>query len=104
MSLQESIEFKLRETTEPLYLEVVNESSMHNVPENSETHFKILVVSKFFENMSRLERQQKVFEILKEEMASGIHALSQRVLTPGEWKPQNFSSPPCMGKGQGKPS
>lgn len=33
-------------------IEVVNESHRHNVPENSETHFKVLVVSEDFNNLT----------------------------------------------------
>lgn len=46
-AITEAITAKL----EPIHLEVVNESYMHNVPKGSETHFKVLVVSGKFESL-----------------------------------------------------
>ena len=40
MNIQNSIEDKLTEHFEPAFLEVTNESSQHNVPIGSETHFQ----------------------------------------------------------------
>lgn len=34
----------IKDGLQPVHLEVVNESYMHNVPKGSETHFKVLVV------------------------------------------------------------
>lgn len=46
-AITEAITAKL----EPIHLEVVNESYMHNVPKDAETHFKVLVVSAKFESL-----------------------------------------------------
>lgn len=46
-AITEAITAKL----DPIHLEVVNESFMHNVPKDAETHFKILVVSAKFESL-----------------------------------------------------
>ena len=35
----------------PAHLQVINESYMHNVPQGSETHFKVVVVSEKFKNL-----------------------------------------------------
>jgi stress-induced morphogen len=42
------------------HLEIINESHMHNVPKEAETHFKIVVVSPQFEGVTRVRREQKV--------------------------------------------
>ncbi len=85
----------------PEQLGLENESSHHSVPPGSETHFKLLLVSKHFEGKSRIDRQRLVNELLKGELASGLHALTQKTLTPAEWDLQkdslNFISPECMG-------
>lgn len=85
----------------PLHLEIENESFMHSVPPGSETHFKVLVVSAAFEGKSRIDRQRLVNELLKAELQSGLHALTQRTLTPAEWDLQknqmHFQSPECLG-------
>lgn len=46
-AITEAITTKL----DPIHLEVVNESYMHNVPKDAETHFKVLVVSEKFESL-----------------------------------------------------
>ena len=45
MRIQKSIENKLRNQLEPEFLQVENESSQHNVPPGSESHFKVTIVS-----------------------------------------------------------
>lgn len=85
----------------PAHLEVENKSSQHSVPAGSETHFKVLIVSEIFNGKSRIDRQRLVNEALKSELQSGLHALTQRALSPEEWEKQkatiNFESPECMG-------
>lgn len=98
--IEAAIVTKLTERFQPSHLEVVNESHMHSVPRNSETHFKVLVVSEVFANQSRIARQRLVNEALKFELANGVHALTQRTMTPDEWEKQGaegFVSPECHG-------
>lgn len=42
---------KLQKRFNPTVLRLINESFMHNVPEGSETHFKVVVVSDEFDGM-----------------------------------------------------
>lgn len=102
MSLRQfRLEKMLRTGLEPVQLEIVNESHLHSVPKHSETHFKLLIVSKKFEGLSRVERQRLVNQIIQPEFETGLHALTQRTLTPEEWESQkenlNFNSPECRG-------
>lgn len=87
----------------PVYYELENESHLHSVPLNSETHFKLLLVSECFQNLSRVQRQQLVYSKLSLEFSQGLHAFSQRLYTPQEWielKDQvKFQSPQCASKG-----
>ena len=99
MSVQASIEQKLSEAIELDHLEVLNESGNHNVPANSETHFKVTTVSKQFEGMSLIARHRKVNEILAEELAGPVHALSIHAYTEEDWRRRNGEapmSPPCL--------
>ncbi len=84
----------------PSHLEVVNESHMHSVPVNSETHFKVVIVSSEFESMRAVKRHQSVYGILKEELAGPIHALAIHAFSPLEWQGDAPDSPNCMGSGQ----
>ncbi|MFT6899708.1 MAG: BolA protein, partial [Paraglaciecola sp.] len=45
MIIQDRIQGKLTATFTPSHLEVINESFMHNVPQGSESHFKVVIVS-----------------------------------------------------------
>ena len=42
---------KLSEALNPSHLQVINESHMHSVPKGSETHFKVVVVTKSFDGL-----------------------------------------------------
>lgn len=42
---------KLQNRFNPKVLQLVNESHMHNVPKNAETHFKVVIVSDEFSGM-----------------------------------------------------
>ena len=49
-------------------------------------HFEALIVSREFEGLNRVKRQQRVYQIIKGRLDSGeLHALSMRTLTPEEW-------------------
>ena len=49
-----------------------------------ETHFSIRIVSAEFAGLSRVERQRRVYDILSEELADRVHALSLTALSPAE--------------------
>ena len=52
-------------------------------------HFEAIVVSAEFEGKSRVQRQQRVYQTLKEKLATGeLHALSFKTFTPAEWSVQ----------------
>jgi len=93
------IERKLTELFKPSYLEIINESYMHSVPKNSETHFKVVVVSENFVDKKPLARHRLVNDALKEELNSGVHALSINAFTQEQWQKgkQVEKSPNCMG-------
>jgi stress-induced morphogen len=95
---------ELLKSLEPLHIELVNESDDHSGPPGRETHFKLLIVSSQFENLSRVDRQRVIYQKLNSELQSGLHALSLRALTAQEWSLQNnkerdlFQSPECVKK------
>jgi len=72
---------------------------MHSVPKDSETHFKVVVVSDKFENVKLISRHRLVNDALKQELAEGVHALSINAYTPQQWDQgkQVERSPNCMG-------
>jgi BolA protein len=98
-SLEERIREKLDADLSPSVLDVVNESRMHNVPEGSETHFKVVIVSAAFEGMPQVARHRRIYAVLAEEMKAGVHALAITSRSPGEWEgaPEANESPLCRG-------
>lgn len=102
MSMQQTITEKLAGALSPEHLEVINESHMHNVPEGSESHFKVVIVSDRFEGMPLLARHREVNALLADELAGGIHALALHTMTMKEWFDKGNAplSPPCMGGGK----
>ncbi len=103
MIVQNSIEAKLRAGLSPGHLDIMNESHMHSVPANSETHFKVVVVSESFAGKTRITRHQTVNSLLAEELAGPVHALSIQAHTPEEWTARGgtvLDSPECLGGGK----
>ncbi|MBL0012038.1 MAG: BolA/IbaG family iron-sulfur metabolism protein [Nitrosomonas sp.] len=102
--MKKSIETKLQ-SLKPEFLEVVNESYKHNVPEGSESHFKVTVVSDEFSGKMLLARHRMVNNILADELANSIHALVLHTMTIEEWFEKNGicnDSPPCLGGAKSK--
>merc|ERR1739836_179975 len=76
----------LEQKFNPAHLELLNESSGHNVPAGSETHFKVLVVSDSFDSVRLVDRHRMVNEALSEELSTGLHALSIVAKTEEQWR------------------
>lgn len=101
--IQNQIEEKLRADLDIFHLEVVNESNKHNVPPESESHFKVLIVSDDFCEKKLIARHRRVNGALKEELKL-IHALSLHLCTRSEWEEKQQitpESPPCLGGSKG---
>ena len=88
MDVANRIRTKLTEALSPTRLEVVDDSAKHighaGHDGRGESHFAVVVVSEEFEGLSRVDRQRRVYDLLAEELADRIHALSLRTLTPAE--------------------
>lgn len=100
MTVTQSITDTLQGALAPTHLEVINESSGHNVPAGSETHFKVVVVSPVFEGESRIGRHRQINGLLADQLAGGVHALSIQAHTPDEWSARGQlvnASPECRG-------
>ncbi|MCB1690200.1 MAG: BolA/IbaG family iron-sulfur metabolism protein [Halioglobus sp.] len=100
MTVQQDIEQKLQATFSPVALEVANESHMHSVPANSETHFRVVLVSANFDGCRSVARHQQVYAALAEQMAGPVHALALHTYSPAEWQAREQpapASPQCHG-------
>ena len=102
MSMQNTIEQKLAGEFATQYLQVENESHMHNVAPGSESHFKVTIVSDTFTDQMLIKRHRMVNQALQQEMQI-IHALAIHTLTPDEWQARAGNvadSPHCRGGGK----
>lgn len=92
---QSAIEAKLSAAFAPERLEVINESHLHAGHHHGddhhaafdgtgETHFRVRIVSAAFEGMGRVARHRAINEVLKDELAGGVHALALEPSAPGE--------------------
>lgn len=102
MTMQANIENKLASEFDADYLQVENESHMHNVAPGSESHFKVTIVSDSFRDQMLLKRHRRVNHVLQAELQQ-IHALALHTLTPDEWRARGGAvadSPKCRGGGK----
>ncbi|WP_025772219.1 BolA family protein [Thioalkalivibrio sp. HK1] len=98
MIVQERLRRKIETALHPMHLEVINESDGHNVPPGSETHFKVVVVCRAFTGKPRIAQHRMVFQAVKEEMESGVHALALHTYSEDAWaKALVPDSPRCLG-------
>ncbi len=100
-SRQDRIKEKLINEFKPKHLEVINESYKHSVPKDSETHFKLVIVSNEFKNKSTIEIHRKIYNMFIDEMGdkkdNKLHALSIHTKTEDDWK-SVLESPDCVFK------
>ena len=96
MSVERAIKNKLAALS-PRHLSVDNESHKHSVPENSETHFRVEIVSEAFSGVRAVQRHQKVYQLLQEELAGPVHALAIHAYAPDEFQGEAPASPECRG-------
>ncbi|MDI9245118.1 BolA/IbaG family iron-sulfur metabolism protein [Marinobacter sp. CHS3-4] len=107
MKIQTSIEQKLEQAFNSDLIAVENESHKHNVPPNSETHFKVTVVSGDFDGQGKVKRHQAIYKLLADELAGGVHALALHLYTPTEWADSGQAapdSPNCLGGSKNDPA
>jgi stress-induced morphogen len=97
---------KLSEGFAPVHLEVLNESYMHAVPADSETHFKVVLAADAFVGKRQVQRHQAVYACLADELKNGVHALALHTFSPDEWQASVAvpASPQCMGGSKHDPS
>lgn len=91
MSVAETMRRKLIERFAPARLDIIDESHRHaghaGARPEGETHFAVTISSAAFVGLGRVARQRLVYEALKDELASRVHALSLATLTPDEDRP-----------------
>ena len=83
----QQIEQRLRETLQPVALEVLDESYQHNGHAGSNgtglgTHFRVRIASSLFAGKSAVMRHRLVYDALQDFMDQGLHALAIEARLP----------------------
>ena len=102
MGMQQIIEQKPESAFSPEFLAVENETHMHNVPPDADSHFKVTVVTNEFKDLMLIKRHRLVNKVLEDEIQQ-IHALALHTFTNDEWFEKAgkvVASPPCEGGGK----
>nr|CDS23163.1 bolA protein 1 [Echinococcus granulosus] len=95
--IQTVIKEKLTALFKPTYLDVINESHHHASNIGHESHFRISIVSKDFENIGDVMRHRLIKKALQHEFDAGLHAISILAKSPSE-EMREHRSVPCIGK------
>jgi BolA protein len=99
ITVEQALRQRLSDQFSPQHFELDNESHQHSVPANSETHFRVVLVSDAFDGLRPVARHQKVYALVGDLMAGSLHALALHLYTPGEWAAREAApdSPACRG-------
>lgn len=83
MNTQLKIEKKLRTYFNVHTLNIIDESHKHvnHKKDTNGGHFKLLIVSNDFENISLIKRHQLIYDALSEMIKVEIHAISIKAIT-----------------------
>ena len=80
LPMAQTIETKLTETFAPESVLVIDESEQHRGHggwrEGGETHFKVVMRAGAFNGLSRVDRSRRVHAVLRDELATSVHALA----------------------------
>lgn len=83
-SIKQQIINKLQQELSPTFLEVIDESYMHekhfDAAKGGETHFKVRISSSCLNNITRVASHRIINKILVDELSNGVHALSIEII------------------------
>lgn len=75
---------------DPYFFSVLDVSEQHrghkNFQEDVESHFEIVIISKKFENKTKIDRHRMVNKCLEDEFTSGLHSAIIKAYTIREYK------------------
>jgi BolA protein len=88
LSRASRMETQLRARFAPIHFVLTDQSGQHaghaGARPGGETHYHLAMRASAFEGLSRVARQRLVYDALREEFDTGLHALSLDLKTPAE--------------------
>ena len=90
MNIKETINSKINSNLNTKLIEIIDFSNQHknhydNGARGDISHITILIVSKDFESMSKIERERKIHKILHSEISDNLHSIRLKLYTPEEY-------------------
>lgn len=81
--MKHTIEKRLQEALQPIQIEVIDESHLHaghvGAKPTGNTHFRLKITSKKFNDLKPVARHQLVYSTLSDLMNNPIHALAMEL-------------------------
>jgi len=88
LSRASRMERQLRTRFSPVHFVLTDQSGQHaghaGARPGGETHYHLAMRAAAFEGLSRVARQRLVYDAVREEFDTGLHALSLDLKTPAE--------------------
>jgi BolA protein len=88
MTVAEIMRRKLVAAFSPVEIAIEDESARHaghaGARPEGETHFRLRIVSDAFAGLSRVERQRRIYDVLRDELRDRVHALSLEAHAVGD--------------------
>ena len=90
MDIKENIKIKINSKLSPDFIKIIDFSSQHknhydNKNSGPISHISLIIVSKYFDGLSRIDRERKVHQILDEEIRQHLHSLRLKLYTKKEY-------------------
>jgi BolA protein len=86
--MQARIRAKLTAGLAPSALEIIDDSHRHaghsGHRDEGGTHYSVHVTADAFVGLNRVARQRLVYDLLADELATGLHALALTISAPGD--------------------
>tara|TARA_B100001029_G_C14999425_1_gene417117 strand:- start:724 stop:1005 length:282 start_codon:yes stop_codon:yes gene_type:complete len=90
MNLEKKITEKINKNFLPDFFKIINFSDKHKnhyLEDNNDTsHIKLIIVSKSFDNLSKIDRERLVHKTLSEEISQDIHSIRLKLYTLEEYE------------------
>lgn len=86
--LQQSLEASVIEIEDVSHQHAGHAAMRESSYNGGETHFNLKIVSPKFEGQTLVKRHRMVYDLLADELQSGLHALSINAKTPQEVAPK----------------
>ena len=90
MNLEKILTEKIENNLSPDFFKIVNFSDKHKnhylESDNDTSHIKLIIVSKSFDSLSKINRERLVHKLISEEIANHIHSLRLKLYTLEEYQ------------------